>query len=279
MELEDIGAIEPPVPWRGIGKIPWHEAAFSRRMLREHLSQEHGRASRRFGTIDQHVAWIHEHVLGGTAGRVLDLGCGPGFYTERLARRGHSCVGIDFSPASVAHAQAEAERAALPCEYRLEDLKVADFGSGFDLVLLVFGELNAFAPSEAGAILAKARRSLAPSGSLLLEAHSEEHVRSLGARAPTWFRAQRGLFSDEPHLCLTECAWHPDFRASTEQYFVVSLPSSEVSHYVSTSQAYADREYLELLHGAGFPQVDRHASLTGERVDGEDGLFVWIARA
>ena len=41
--------------------------------------------------------------------RVLDLGCGPGLYTTRLAKLGHTCVGIDFSPASIAYAKAEAE--------------------------------------------------------------------------------------------------------------------------------------------------------------------------
>ncbi len=279
MKLADFGARKQMVPWTGGGKIPWHEPAFSKRMLREHLSQEHDRASRRFETIDKHVSWIHKHVLGATAARVLDLGCGPGFYPARLARLGHTCVGIDFSPASVSHARSEAEREALPCEYRLEDLAAADLGSGFELVLLIFGELNTFPPSDAKAILAKARRALAPCGALVLEAHSEQHVRSLGAQAPTWFSARQSIFSDEPHVCLTECAWHPEFRAATEQYFVVSLRSAEIANYVSTTQAYSDVEYAELLQGAGFPEAEHHASLAGDPAEGDEGLFVLIARA
>ena len=182
MKLSDFDATKQVSPWPGGGKIPWHEPGFSKRMLREHLSQEHDRASRRLETIDKHVSWINNHVLGATAARVLDLGCGPGFYTARLARLGHTCVGIDFSPASVSHARSEAEREALTCEYRLEDLGGADFGSGFDLVLLIFGELNTFPPSHAKAILAKARRALSPSGGMVLEAHSEQHVRSIGTQ-------------------------------------------------------------------------------------------------
>jgi 2-polyprenyl-3-methyl-5-hydroxy-6-metoxy-1,4-benzoquinol methylase len=57
------------------------------------------------------VAWIHAELLGGTPTDVLDLGCGPGLYTERLAALGHRCVGIDVSPASIAFARA---RAAFP---------------------------------------------------------------------------------------------------------------------------------------------------------------------
>jgi hypothetical protein len=64
----------------GSSKIPWHDPAFSARMLREHLSQSHDRASRRFEIIARQVAWLHEAICGGRPTRILDLGCGPGFY-------------------------------------------------------------------------------------------------------------------------------------------------------------------------------------------------------
>lgn len=279
MKLADLVARKPVVAWTGEAKIPWHEPGFSERMLREHLSQEHDRASRRLETIDQHVSWIHDRVLRGTTARVLDLGCGPGFYTARLARRGHACVGIDFSPASVSHAVSEAEREALACEYRLEDLRSADLGSGFDLVLMTFGEFNTFPPSDAKTLLAAARSALAPSGALVLEVHSEARVQSIGAQPPTWLTARRSVFSDDPHLYLKECAWHPESHAATEQYFVVSLRSPGVTRYVSTTQAYSDAEYLEFLQAAGFAKTERHASLEGSSGEGDEGLFVLAARA
>lgn len=101
MKLRDLEDLPPVRPWTGTTKIPWDDPAFSARMLREHLSQEHDRASRRFAGIDAHVSWLHRTFLGSAPSRILDLGCGPGFYTSRLARLGHRCVGVDFSPASV----------------------------------------------------------------------------------------------------------------------------------------------------------------------------------
>src|SRR5512139_3579983 len=104
MDLLELIRRQPvPVPWSEGEKIPWNDPDFSRRMLLEHLSQEHDAASRRFETIDRHVHWIHHAVLSGQPTRILDLGCGPGLYSSRLARLGHECVGIDFSPASIAH--------------------------------------------------------------------------------------------------------------------------------------------------------------------------------
>lgn len=149
MKLSDLIARKPPVPWSDASKLPWNDSEFSDRMLHEHLTQEHGRASRRFNVIDRQVAWVHDAVLGGRPSRVLDLGCGPGLYTTRLAGLGHSCVGIDFSPAAVEYAQAQAEHMNLPCEYRLRDLRSGPFGTGFNAALLLFGELNTFPPKEA----------------------------------------------------------------------------------------------------------------------------------
>ncbi|MCP5055659.1 MAG: class I SAM-dependent methyltransferase [bacterium] len=247
-------------------------------MLREHLLQQHDRASRRFERIDRHVSWLHGSVLGGRPARVLDLGCGPGFYTSRLARLGHDCVGIDFSPASIDHARSEAEGEGLACEYRLQDLASSDFGDGYDAALLVFGELNTFAPSDARSILGEARRALVPGGVLVLEVHEEAFVRAMGAGAPTWFTAQQGVFSDEPHLCLRECCWHPMQRAATERHFMVPLSGAALRVYTSTTQAYSDDEYLDVLVGSGFTKVERYDSLTGDAEGIEPGLFVLVAR-
>jgi 2-polyprenyl-3-methyl-5-hydroxy-6-metoxy-1,4-benzoquinol methylase len=117
-------------------------------MLREHLSQAHDAASRRTIIIEDHVEWIQRVVLHDRSSRVLDLGCGPGLYSSRFAQRGHTCVGIDFSPASIEYAREVARSQQLACEYRLDDVRHAEFGTGYDLALFIFGELNPFRPAE-----------------------------------------------------------------------------------------------------------------------------------
>jgi SAM-dependent methyltransferase len=274
MKLKELVARPPAEPWVE-GKIPWHEPGFSARMLREHLTQLHDRASRRSERIDRHVAWLDDAILGGKAARVLDLGCGPGLYATRLARLGHTCVGIDFSPASIAHARSQAEER---CEFRLQDLREADLGSGHDLILLIFGEFNAFPAEEVRALLARARSAMARGGTLVLEVHEEAFVRDLGQGTPTWFTASQSVFSDAPHLCLRECAWHESHRATTERYYVAPLSGGELTSYVNTLQAYSNSEYDDMLRDAGFARVERHASLSGTAAEAHEGLFVLVAR-
>ncbi len=194
----------PPVPWQEGDCIPWSDPAFSERMLSEHLSQDHDLASRRAETIDQQVAWIHETVLRRQPARIVDLACGPGLYTSRLATRGHRCVGIDYSPAAIAHAIAHAEANGLTCEYHHADIRTADYGRDADLVMLVFGQFNVFSPADARTILAKACDTLAPGGQLLLEPQTCAQVQAGGQTGAVWHSHERGLFSDQPHLWLQE---------------------------------------------------------------------------
>lgn len=83
-------------PFSGAYKIPWNDPEFSRRMLTEHPSQDHDLASRKLQTVGQHVRWLHDNLLNGAPGRFLDLGCGPGLYSNRLAKLGHTCFGTGF---------------------------------------------------------------------------------------------------------------------------------------------------------------------------------------
>jgi SAM-dependent methyltransferase len=252
MKLSDMVARPPLEPWAEGEKIPWHDPEFSRRMLREHLSQEHDLASRRAATIDRQVEWIHRELLDAAPSRILDLACGPGLYTSRLARLGHRCVGIDFSPASIDHARSEARRGELRCEYRLQDLREGRFGANFQLALLAYGELNVFRPGEAAEIMANACNALLPGGLLVLEVHTEQEVGDMGRRAPSWYAVQSGLFSDRPHICLRESRWHAGQRAAVERYLIIDAATAEVTRHAATTQAYTDEEYRDALVEAGF---------------------------
>lgn len=277
MKLVELVQRTPrPEPWAEGEKIPWNEAAFSQRMLAEHLSQAHDAASRRSEKIEQHVAWIYAELLGGQPGRVLDLGCGPGLYASRLSRLGCTCTGIDFSPASIAYARRMAEQEGLACTYLEQDVRRADYGAGHDLAMMVFGEFNVFRPEDASLILRKANAALRPGGALLLEAHTFQVVQTIGEQAPGWYSSAGGLFSDQPHLCLMENFWDAQQRVTTERYFIVDATSGEVRRYASSMQAYTGQEYQALAEAAGFSEVRFQAAFGGAEVD--PNLVVITAR-
>ncbi len=272
--LDLVASTDDPIPWAEGDNIPWSEPGFSERMLREHLSQDHDMASRRFETIDKHVAWIHERVLSSEPSKILDLGCGPGLYTSRLAKLGHECVGIDYSPASIEYAREQASDDNLSCRYVLADVRKADYGKDFDLAMFLFGELNVFRTSHAKAILRKASGALADGGKLLLEPQTFEAVKGFGVKEQSWYSSEGGLFSDRPHICLQQNFWDPETATATGRYFIVDATTGEITRHAQSFQSYTDAQYITLLKACGFENVKHFPPATGGFDEAQQGLMI-----
>ena len=273
--LDIVHRQSTPKPWAEGEKIPWDEPDFSRRMLQWHFPEGYDAASRRSETIDRHVQWIHAQVLKGKASRILDLGCGPGLYTSRLAKLGHLCVGIDFSPASIEYANEQPEEARQNCTYFLKDIRKADYGDGYDLAMLIYGEFNAFRPEEAKSILEKACHALVPGGTLLLEPHPFEYVAGMGKQPPSWYSAEQGLFSGEPHLYLQESFWEAESNVAIKRIYIINTGTGEVVRHAENLQAYTEAQYRSLMLDCGFGEVEFHASLDGSiNTEGSDFIVI-----
>ena len=253
--------------WDGKYKIPWDDLEFSRRMLREHLSQDHDLASRKQEIIKAQVEWIHEKLKNSSAMRLLDIGCGPGLYIEQLVKLGYECSGIDFSPASIEYAAGHLGDKAHLVE---GDVRSVDFGDGYDMAMMLYGELDVFSPMESKKILQKIHNALKPGGKLLLEVHKFDTVKRCGEAPGSWYKSGKGLtgiFSDDPHICLIENHWFDKQNTSLQVFNVIYADSSEVELYRSTTQARTDDDYKELLLESGFTNPAFHADWPCQSAD------------
>jgi len=272
-----IKKVETPEPWSEGEKIPWNDPGFSERMLEHHLTQEHDLASRRFEIIDRHVDWIQSR-LGGKPSRILDLACGPGLYSSRLARLGHICRGIDFGPASVRYAREQALKGGLDVDYVLEDIRTADYGEDNDLVLFIYGEFNVFKPADIKRVLRKAYDSLKEGGVFVAEPNRYETVKREGTNPASWYSSHGGLFSPKPHLCLMENFWDQERGVTTTRYYIVDAETGDVTLHASSMVAYTREELERMLRGVGFKDVVFYESLSGGEVDLDENLEVVEAR-
>ncbi len=245
--------------WDGAYKIPWDDPDFSRRMLAEHLSQEHDLASRKREMIRTQVRWIHEHICNNTPAKLLDIGCGPGLYIEQFVALDYDCCGIDFSPASIEYAKSKLGDKAKLIE---GDIRTVEFGGGYDLAMMVFGEFNVFSPDECRMILKKTFEALSPGGKLLLEAHTFDAVERIGRTPNSWYKSGpglMGLFSDNPHICLIENHWLDKQQAALQQFHILDAADDTITSYRSTTKAWTNDQYKQLLKKAGFTQVNIHS--------------------
>lgn len=258
--------------WKGHYKIPWNDPDFSKRMLREHLSQDHNLASRKKEIINKQVEWIHTKLCGSASKKILDLGCGPGFYINEFASKGYQCTGIDFSPASIEYANIN--KAYSNTEFIQGNLLKINFGSSYDIITFIFGEINVFSPNDCIHILQKAYDSLLSGGTFLLEVHTFEIIKEAAFLPNSWYKSETGLFSPYPHICLIENHWFEKENTSFQQFYVFDLHDDILNTYISTTKAWTNKEYQKLLEDAGFVNVTFHTDWPVH----DDSLFAITAQ-
>lgn len=258
--MDVINRNATPQPWVDGEKIPWNDPGLSKRILASHLSQDTDWASRRFEIVDKQVAWVHGQLKPGS--HVLDLACGPGFYTQRLCGLGHACVGVDFSPASIEYALSKAKEMGTPdtrLRYILSDIRDYRPEGLFDCVMMIFGEINMFTEADARRIFALAYQALKPGGLFVLEGHTYVAVQETGANPGSWWHAAagEGLMTDRAHICLQENHWDEKLSTCTNRYYIIDGETNEVRLFCSSMTAYRDADYNNILMEIGFKKPTR----------------------
>ena len=107
-------------------------------------------------------------------GRALDLGCGTGFWSVRLAQRGWDVTGVDIVPKAVRTARKRARAAGIDSHFvegSITALTALGIGSGFRLIL-DFGAVHGLAPEQVRAVGREVTAVAAEDATLLMYAFS-----------------------------------------------------------------------------------------------------------
>lgn len=108
--------------------------------------------------------------------RILDLACGFGRHTNRLAALGHTVTGVDLMPGFLDIARRQASEMGIQVDYRQGDMRRLDLVEQFDCVLLLFTSFGYFEDEENERVLANVVRALKPGGLLCLDVPNRDAV-------------------------------------------------------------------------------------------------------
>ena len=268
-----------PQPWQDGGNLPWDDPAFSERMLREHLDQSHGAASRIARERALQLQWLEEKLGLESAQQLLDVTCGPGLYTVPLAERGLRVTGVDFAPAAISYARTLAREHSVSerCRFVEADVRHFDFGAAaYDAALLLYGQLAVFPRREAARLLQRIAAALRPGGRLCLELLDQEKVDKTESR--WWFSGDSGLWGDAPFLSLGERFWYEEQKLSCERYYTVHLATGQLDEILLCDQTYGSEEMADLLREAGFSEVMVYPAWDGLDLYDAGEWIVYVAR-
>ena len=269
---------ERPLPWSNGGNLPWNDPEFSERMLREHLDQSHGAASRTEAELAAQLDWLWHKLALKPGSAVYDMTCGPGLYATPLAQCGCRVTGVDFSPASIRYARELAIQKGVTetCQFIEQDIREADYaGADFDAALFLYGQLAVFPREEALSLLKNAADALGENGRLLIELLNQDKVDK--KNSTWWYTDDTGLWGDAPFLHLGERFWNEEEKLSTERFHILHLETGKLEEVILSDQTYAIEEMAAMLKTAGFSAVSIYKAWDGLPVYDAEEWVIYVA--
>ena len=94
-----------PKLYEKTSELFWNDPHISKGMLETHLNPNTNAASRKPEFINRSVSWLSSMLHKESS--MLDIGCGPGLYTQRLSELGYRMTGLDFSERSIEYANSQ----------------------------------------------------------------------------------------------------------------------------------------------------------------------------
>ncbi len=154
-------------------EAPWYKTLFGEDYLRMYepvLTPE--RTEREVDGIVNLLALPH-------GSSILDLCCGHGRHSIKLAQRGYKVTGQDLSEVFLREAEKEAVAKGVPVDWVCSDMRHIPFENTFDAVINIFTAFGYLETQEEDQqVLQQVSKALRPNGLFLLETmHREKFIR------------------------------------------------------------------------------------------------------
>ena len=274
---DDLASLmKPPERYAFTGEPFWDDEHISSQMLAAHLDPAYEGASRAHAFIDRSAAWIVSVAPPAAYPRLLDAGCGPGLYAERLARAGYAVTGVDFSRRSIDYASRAAARRGLAIDYRLQNYLELDAGGPFDAAIMIYCDYGALSTEDRRTVLRKLHAHLKPGGLLVLDVFSLCGFDAF-AEGRTWEdHPDGGFWRPGPHLEGQRRLKYGD-DVTLEQIAIVDEAGAAAYHLWNT---YCAPEALAReLEAAGFAVESLHSDAAGAPYAADSPTIAVVARA
>ncbi len=253
----------------------WTDPHISHRMLEFHLDAEGDMASRQSTSIDGIVEWMNLRFdLAGKA--VCDLGCGPGLYSMRMARRGARVTGLDFSLRSIDHARDAAQQERLEINFIRADYLKDDLPPDQDLVLLIYGDLCALSLERRRLLYGKVKAALKFGGCFVFDVFSSHQFEQRQEASSYGLRLMDGFWASGDYFGFLTTFLYDDLKLALDRYLIVE---PERTREIFNWLQYFDPESItEELTANGFEVVQVVDALTGKPWRPSPREFSVIAR-
>lgn len=218
-------------------------------------------------TSDRQVRAIWELLFLTQGSSVLDLGCGYGRITNRLAERGARVTGLDVSPTLLKKAESGAAELGVDVEYVLGDMRSLPWRDRFDAAFLWYTTFGYFDDADNQRVLCEVASSIRKGGRLLIDHINRFALLRRGS--PICYVWQR---NNDLRIDMMSSDVLTD-RRNCER-IIVRDGSVRRTHL--SFREYGFSEYVRMLRSAGFATVEAYGQ-EGEAFTADSRRLVVVA--
>jgi len=249
--LKIISQATRPALYESGTAFMWTDPYISKQLLNIHLNPDIDLASRKKSTIEYTAYWILDLKKEKGKLNILDLGCGPGLYTEYFAREGHRVTGVDISKNSIDYANDSAQKNGLDIIYLNDSyLQLEHETEKYDLIVLIYTDLGVLLPDDRSTLLSWIYRALKKGGMFVFDVLSDKDLESK-TTPRSWEGADKGFWCGRPHLLLSESFLYKEQKVILYQH-ILAEASGDVETYRFWTHFFSQRDIGNMLEPVGF---------------------------
>lgn len=253
----------------------WDDEHISAYMLSAHLDTDNDSASRKLATIKKSVDWICEQLPNPKYKKLLDLGCGPGIYSELLYDKGFSVKGIDFSKRSVEYAKANAKKTNREIEYSYQNYLDINYENEFDIVILIYCDFGVLSPNDRNVLLTKIYKALKNDGILILDVLNKPYLDSFDEIQSVQFE-ESGFWVSESHVIIQKNHFYSETNNTLEQYLIITEDNCECFNI--WNQVYSEETFIKEIRTQGFNLLNLYDNVCGKSYTGKEETMCGVFR-
>lgn len=244
-----VAAQKPPLYEKG-DSVMWTDPHISKQLLEIHLNPELDAASRSPESIEKTIDFVLD-FCDKSQMDILDLGCGPGLYCEKLAGHGHNLTGVDFSKNSISYASKEAQEKKLDINYIHQNYLELDFKNQFDIILLIYTDFGVLLPAERAKILKNIFSALKPGGAFVFDVINDRNTAQKFQEEQTWSVEQGGFWKPNLYLELRNSFSYDKEKVFLFQHTVID-ELEIMNNYRFWTHYFSPEDVLEILSKSRF---------------------------
>ena len=276
---EIISKSEKPELYEKGTAFMWTDVHISKQLLNVHLNPDIDLASRKKSTIEKTANWILERQKEKGKLNILDLGCGPGLYTEIFAEKGHNVTGIDISTNSIEYAKKSAEDKKLDITYLNTSYLEVDLESdNYDLVVLIYTDLGVLSPTERGRLLVMIFRVLKKGGTFIFDVLKDREIEKK-ISPKTWEVSNNGFWKEFPYLALSESFLYQEEKVILFQHIIIDTEEN-IETYRFWTHFFSQNDVIKMLDTHNFIDISFREDILpeGDIWNGDNVIFTMTTK-